>query len=151
MAKEITITTDGTINGTKLIVDGKEITTDNKVVNISLYASAPYRSVYSGDIYKGGVSVDYATIDDNGVMQRQSLGSSDTNYIKGIGEKIKQEDQVICFIGSKVDAEVQTLVDKIIDHCTKEKISCKSKDELSIRTIDSLKDTAEDLGINLEA
>ena len=148
---EITVTTDGTINGTKLIVDGKEITKKDKVVNISLYASAPYKSQLSGEIYKGGVSVDYSTMDDKGTLMSQRVGSSDANYIKGIGQKIKQEDQVVRYIGEEVDASVSTLIDKIIKHCEDNKIKCATKEVLSTRTIVSLKDTADDLGLTLDS
>jgi hypothetical protein len=147
---EITVTTDGTINGTKLMVDGKEITKKEKVVNISLYASAPYKSQYSGEIYKGGVSVDYTTMDDKGTVQSQRIGSSDSNYLKGIGQKIKQEDQVIRFIGEEIDASVSNMIDKIIKHCEDSKINCKPKEVLATRSVESLKDMAEDLGIKLE-
>ena len=50
---EITITTDATIAGTKLMVDGKDITKKEKVVSISLYTSAPFKSSYSGETIKG--------------------------------------------------------------------------------------------------
>jgi hypothetical protein len=147
---EIVITTDGSINGTKLSVDGKEITKKEKVVGISLYASAPFKT-QMGDIYKGGVSVSYNTIAEDGTMQSHSVGSSDTSYVKGIGEKIKQADSVIRYIGENIDAATSTLIDKIVAHCETNKISCKTKDVLASRTIESLNDLATDLGIKLEA
>lgn len=147
---EITVITDGTISGTKLLVDGKEITKKEKVVNISLYASAPYKSQYSGEIYKGGVSVDYTTMDDKGTTQSQRIGSSDSNYLKGIGQKIKQEDQVIRFIGEEFDASLTKIVDKIIKHCEDNNINCHPREVLATRTTESLNDMIEDLGIKVE-
>jgi hypothetical protein len=146
---ERTLITDGTLNGTRLLVDGKEVTKKEKIVSIYAGATAPYRN-QMGEICKGGVSFDYVTMDDKGTMQRYSFGTSDTEYIKGIGQKIKQEDQVIRFIGEEADATVSTLIDKIIKHCEENKITCKSKEVLLTRTIESLKDTAEDFGIVLE-
>jgi hypothetical protein len=134
---EISIITDGSLNGTKLMLDGKEVTKKEKVVSISLYASAPYKSQVTGEIYKGGVAVDFTT----------RIGSTDANYVKGIGQKIKQEDQVVRFIGEEVDSEISTLIDKIVKHCEDNNIVCKTKEQLSIRSIESLKDMAEDLGV----
>jgi len=145
---ELTIITDGTLNGTKLMVDGKEITKKEKVVNIQLYASAPYKSQMTGEIYKGGVSVDYSTIDDKGTIQSQRIGSSDSNYTKGIGQKIKQEDQVVRFIGEEIDANISTLIDKILAH--KDANKSWTKESLSNRTKDSLKDLSIDLGITID-
>lgn len=147
---EITITTDGTLNGTKLVVDGKEITKKDRVVNISFMASAPYKSQYSGEIYKGGVAVDYTTMDEKGTIQRQTLGTSDANYIRGIGEKIKQQDNVVRFVGHEVDADINGLVDKIVAHCAETKAYCPEKDKLLSRTKESLRDMASDLGVKID-
>ena len=152
--EKITVETDGTITGTKLTVDGEEITKANNIVGIYLSASSPYKSKYSGDIYKGYVSVDYVSVDDKGVAERKSYGTPDANYQNGIGKKLKTEDrvedQIIRFMGQDSDVEVTKLVD-IISTKSKEKgIACPDKNTLLSRNIQSLRDKAADLGIKEE-
>jgi len=147
---EIVISTDGTLANTILKVDGKEITKNSKVVSISMYASAPYKGSMSGDVYRGNSSVAYETIDDKGVVERKSFGSDSTDYIKGIGQKIKQSDQITQFIGQIVEADVTNMIDKIINHCVENNIPCADKETLMLRTKESLQDKISDLGIKLE-
>lgn len=148
---EITITTDGTIENTKLIVDGKDLTKKTKVVSIDLYASAPFKGQYSGEIYNGGVSVSYSHVDDEGKIKRESYGKTETNYTNGVGQKtVKNEDSVISFVGKPISNEVSTLVDEILDHCESNNVKCPSRDILATRSKESLTDKAEDLGIHLE-
>jgi hypothetical protein len=147
---EIIITTDGTLANTILKVDGKEVTKNSKVVSISMYASAPYKGSMSGDIYRGNSSVAYETIDEKGVVERKSFGSDSTEYLKGIGQKIKQSDQITQYIGQGVDAEISKIIDKIVSHCETNKIPCADKETLMLRTKESLLDKATDLGIKLE-
>jgi hypothetical protein len=45
---------------------------------------------------------------------------------------------------------VSDLVDKIVNHCETAKVQCPTKETLLSRSIQSLKDKAEDLGIKLE-
>lgn len=148
---EVIITTDGSIAGTILKVDGKDITKNNKVVSISMYASAPYKGSMSGEIYRGNSSVGYEVMDEKGVVSRISLGSDNTDYIKGIGQKIKQSDQVTQYLGNAVEAELTKIIDSIIKHCTDNKIDCPAREVLESRSKISLIDKATDLGINLEA
>lgn len=147
--KEIVITTDGTINNTKLTVDGKDITKKEKVTNISLYAHASFKGSYSGDTYKGSVGVSYATINDEGMVEHRSYGESDTKYLAGIGQKITSEDQVSHYLGQELDDEVSNLVDKITAHCEENKIPCPPKAKLVCRQLQSLRDKAEDLGLEV--
>lgn len=147
---DIIISTDGTVANTKLSVDGKEITKNNKVVSIQLYASSPFKSQYSGETYKGGVSVGYETVDEKGIIERKTLGTTETNYVNGIGQKIKSNDQIVQHIGSSVDVEISNLVDKIVKHCEDNKINCATKEDLSVRTKQSLLDKISDLNIKLE-
>lgn len=147
---DISITTDGTIKGTKLSVDGKDVTKKEKVVSISMYASAPYKSRYSGETIQGYAQVSYETMADGGKVERKSYGTSDTQFMVGIGQKIKSNDSVIRFVGAETDAEVSDLVDRIVSHCEEAKIPCPTKDALLSRTVESLKDKAEDLGIKME-
>ncbi len=147
---EVIITTDGSIAGTILKVDGKEITKNNKVVSISMYASAPYRVSMTGDVYKGGSSVSYEIMGDNGVVERKSIGSDSTEYLKGIGQKIKQADQVTQYLGDSADVEITKLADAIVKHCSDNKLPCPEKEVLVTRTKESLTDKINDLGIKLE-
>jgi hypothetical protein len=148
---EVIVTTDGTIAGTILKVDGKDITKNNKVVSISMYASAPFKGSVTGEIYRGNASVSYEVIDEKGVIERKSIGSDNTDYIKGIGQKIKQNDQVTQYLGNVVEAELAKIIDSIIKHCEDNKIACAPREVLEARTKVSLLDKVADLGIKLEA
>lgn len=145
----IQITTDGTITGTQLIVDGKEVTKDEKVVGIYMSAAAPYKSQYTGDVYKGHVMAAY-TSEDNGKVSRHEYGSTETNHESGIGPEMKSDDSVIRYIGAEIDKEIQDMVDKIVSYCSENKIACPNVEVLKSRTLESLKDKALDLGITLE-
>lgn len=147
---DITITTDGTLEGTKLSVDGKEVTKKEKVVSIDMYASASWKGKYSGENYPGGAAVSYTTVDDDGKKQVKTFGQTDTKFSQPIGQKMKTEDSVIRYLGETADANVTTLADKIISHCDENKISCPDRDALLCRTISSLTDKAIDLGITIE-
>lgn len=180
MAK-ISIETDSTISGTKLIVDGKEVTKDNEVVRISLWAHAPYISPYDKSKIEGNVSVNYDVWnEDKKTIESCSYNSSSASYVHGIGNEkkkegegsgeykdnvnavklqtidpmkptiIKDKDQVVRFIGKPVDQTIETVVNKIIDHCDKNKVVHASKEVLLSRTIESLVDKANDIGLKLE-
>ena len=124
---EIIISTDQNINNTKLSIDGKEITKNSKVVNIEFYAAAPFKGKYSGETYEGGVSASFTMVGEDGKMERKVYGSTDTAYLAGIGQKVKAEDQVIRYIGAEVNADITTLVDKIITHCEQTKLPFHQK------------------------
>lgn len=147
----VIIETDGTIAGTILKVDGKDVTKNNKVVSISMFASAPYKGSMSGEVYRGNSSVSYEVIDEKGVVERKSIGSDNTEYTKGIGQKIKQNDQVTQYLGNAVEAELTKIIDGIIKYCTDNKIDCPTREILESRSKVSLMDKATDLGIKLEA
>lgn len=147
---DIMISTDGTITGTKLSVDGKDITKKERVISIDVCARAPYKSSYSGETIKGMAAVSYETVTDDGKVERKTYGTTETAFGSGIGQKIKSEDSVIRFVGAEVDREVSDLVDKIVGHCEETKAKCPDRETLLSRSFDSLKDKAEDLGIDLE-
>ena len=144
---DIQIITDGTIEKTKLTVDGKDVTKNNKVVYLSMYASSPFKGSVSGDVYKGNVNLSYEIMNDNGTVERKSVGSSETAYINGIGQKIKTEDSVIQYIGQDSPTEIATLVDKIVTFCDENKVKCVDRTTLLGRTKESLEDKILDLGI----
>lgn len=147
---QITIATDGTIENTKLNVGEEEVTKDKKVISINLYASAPYKSKYSGDNVQGYVSCSYEYSTDNKTIERKSLCSAETAYNTGIGTKMESSDSVIRYIGSIVDEATGKLIDKITATLTEKKLPCPSRDVLLSRTIESLKDKLTDLGVKLE-
>lgn len=147
---DIIINTDGTIKGTKLTVDGKDLTKSKNIVDISLYASAPYISKWSGDTIPGNVSVSFSSVDSDGKIERNSYGESDINFSGSVGKKIKSKDEVVRFIGHEVDDEVTSLVDKIVAYCESNNIPCPSRDKLESRSAQSLRDKADDIGLNLE-
>lgn len=153
---EIIITTDGTCEGTSLTVDGADVTGTCKCTNINFYASAPYMSMYSNTRQPGMVNCSYEVCNDSGVMERKSIYSSEHEGMEGIGGgEMEGEDSVkkasiIRYIGQQVDVETTTLVDKIIAYCDEVKLSHPTREILITRSIQSLKDKAEDLGIKLE-
>jgi len=147
---DITVKTNGTITGTSLMVDGKDVTKKEKVVSISLYASAPYKSKYSGEVMQGYASCGYEVVGEDGKIERKSYGTTETAFSAGIGQKIKSEDSVIRFIGYDVDKEVSDLVDRIVNHCETAKVQCPTREVLLSRSVQSLKDKASDLGVKLE-
>jgi len=160
MAK-IVIETDLTLEGTKLSVDGKDITTEESVVRIGLNACSPYKSEMMGDTYKGNIYVDYTLVSNSGILENHSYGGFGDHYKGEIGKpemeemmsdslKIKTADQVIRFVGKSIPVEKEKLVNKIVKYCEDNKIVCPSKDVLSIRSEESLKDKIQDLCIKLE-
>ena len=61
MADKIIITSDGTVKGTIVKIDGKDMTKDYKVTNIyfNAHGGYTYKSQYSGDTYTNPPSVSY--------------------------------------------------------------------------------------------
>lgn len=146
----IVITTDGTVEGTKLTADGKDITKKEKVVSIDMFASAPYVSKYSGDKYPGSVGISYTVSGEDGTVSRKTLMTGDSNAPAGIGQKVKTEDQIIQFMGADVPASINNITDAIIEHCDENNLPCPKREVLLARSEASLRDKAEDLGIDLE-
>ena len=147
---DISIQTDGTITGTKLIVDGKDVTKKEKVISISMYASAPYKSKYSGEAIQGYASCSYEVANDNGTIERKSYGTTETAFSAGIGAKVASSDAIVRFIGHEADKELTDLVDRIVGHCETAKVQCPTREVLLSRSLGSLKDKALDLGIKIE-
>lgn len=153
----IQIKTDGTIQGTVLVVDGKEVTKDQKVTSIYFNAQAGFKSKYSGEEMKGYASAGYEVLGDNGKLERRSFGQTETPYSEGIGEKVEenddhvvQQDSVLRFVGSPVDEKIVKLVDSIVKHCEEKQLKCRPREVLLERKIESLKDIALDYGIEIK-
>jgi len=156
---EIIIKTNGTSEGTSLSVDGADITGTCKCINISLFAMAPYTSSYDKTRMPGSVSCSYECCNGEGVIERKSVYSTEGSHDEGIGssgEAMEESDSVgkpsraIRYLGQAVDVEISNLVDKIMTHCTEKKLGHPTKEVLLTRSMASLKDKAEDLGIKLE-
>lgn len=146
----IVIDTNGTLENTKLIVDGKEITKDEKVSSISLYAYSSFVSKYSGETIKGGCGVSFEIVKDDGTFERKDYGNCDTKYKNGIGQSAENTDSVTQLIGRVPSDSVENYVNLIIDHCEKNNIKHPSKEDMMARSEQSLKDKINDLGIELK-
>jgi len=145
----IIIETDVTAQGTKISVDGKDITKAEKIVDVSFWASASYKSKISGETVPAYVSVRYSSVDDQGLMKTTNFGQGDPALGK-IG-KVKSADEVTRFVGHTIDKDIETLSDQIIAKSQELKRHCPTKEVLTSRCIESLKDTAGDLGIILDS
>jgi len=150
MAKDIQIKTNGTIEGTSLIVDGKEVSKKEKIVGIDFTAQSPYKSQYSGDTIPGYVAVHYDKANEDGTIERAAVISGQDRATTGIGQKVKSKDQVIRYIDQEADDEVTRLVDSIVDKAQELKVKIPDKEVLLNRSVQSLKDKCEDMGIELK-
>ena len=147
---DIVIKTDGTIENTKLMVDGKEITKDEKVTSIFFHCSSPFMSKYGNGLIPGDAGVTYEVVKDDGTFERKTVGKCDTDYRGGIGKKVANSDSVVRHIGHSIDQKIENLVDKIITIGKEKGITVPTRDSLINRTLESLQDKAEDLGIELK-
>lgn len=147
------IESDLSITNTKLVIDGKEVTKKSKVVGISFYASSPVKD----EQYSGWVDLSVTIVDDKGNAETKSYRKSEfmANKIP-MGHTIKDfldkkgTDQVVRYIGSGVDEDIKSIADAIAKHCKDSDIKCPDTEVLYNRTLTSLKDKAEDLGLTLE-
>jgi hypothetical protein len=170
MAK-IEIMSDCSTCGTTIKVDGQDITASELVTSFSMYCYAPCKDKMSGQVMEGFTSFNYEVSKDDGTIERKSITSCNCNapeYESGLGQtesgdedmggemmdsvkRPKDGKMVVRFLGRAVDQQVSQLVDKIVTHCTENKLVHADKEVLLNRTIDSLRDKATDLGITLEA
>jgi len=148
------IQSDLSITGTKLIVDGKERTKDEKIVGVSFYASSP---VKDSEYDSGWVDLSVTTVDTNGNVVTESFRKSEYMSKKiPMGQTIQDYltkqgiDSVVRYLGHEVDKEKESIVDKIITTSKEKNLLCPDKEVLFNRTIDSLKDKAIDIGIETE-
>lgn len=146
---DISIKTNGTIEGTSLIVDGKEISKKDKITRIDLYAMAPYVSEYSGETIAGQVAVSYDKANEDGTIERKALISGQDRSAAGIGQKIKNADQVVRYIDQEADSESLQLIDHIINHSKEKNLKVPTKEDLLNRSVQSLRDKCNDLGIQI--
>lgn len=154
---EIIIKTDGTVEGTSLVADGVDITQTCCCTSINMSAMGPYKSSFDGTRRPGYVSCSYEMCNESGILERKSIMSTESSDEEGIGRGEMEEDdavgkpsRTIRYIGKKVDVDLSNLVDKIIKHCEEKKIACPTREVLLSRSVESLKDKAEDIGLKLE-
>ena len=147
---EVIIKTNGTVEGTSLSVDGKEISKKEKIIGMEMYASAPYKSQYSGETISGHVAISYDKANEDGTIERKTIVSGKDRTNTGIGQKVKSADQVIRYIDQSADAKIVDLVDKIMDHAKENELKTPDRETLLNRTYESLQDKCADLGIKLE-
>ena len=146
-----TLESDLSITGTKLMMDGKEVTKKEKVVSISVYASSPTKD----DTYDSGwVNLSVTTVDDNGNVEtkdyrkseymanKQPMGKPIKDFLDSVGA-----DQIVRFIGKEADKAKEEVVDKIIEYAKDKDITLPTKEVLLNRTLGSLEDKAIDIGI----
>jgi len=142
------INTDLSIANTSITVDGKRLNDDTSVASISFYADAPNKQ-YNED---GHVMMNITSFDAEGVVKRESFTKRPeiSQNVKPIGitDELNLND-FMSFLGQEiVKDDKMKLVDSIIDHCTANSIVCVDKEALSKRSIDSLKDKYNDLGLS---
>jgi len=148
---KITIDTDLTVSGTTVTMDGEKLSDSRKVASLTFFADAPNKR-YEEDGY---IAFNVTSFDDEGTMKRESFTKRPdmVENIKPIGiqDDIKFADaDVIRYLGDEVDQEKKQLVDNIIKHCSDKEIACPTTDILLNRTLDSLNDKANDLGLSSE-
>lgn len=143
MAISIEITSDGTIEGTRLKVDGKDITKTEKVANIDFYAhgkvvwpdgytSVPgihlnYRTIEEDDGLKG---VSHSFSPENSEMKRTSIGPPKDSEGPMVGRTIDPRDAI---------------ADELIALAKDKTIAVPSREVLLQRTEASLRDKLQDL------
>jgi hypothetical protein len=148
------ISSDLSITGTKLMVDGKERTKKEKIVGISFYASSPTKD---SEYDSGWVDLSITTVDEKDNVVTESFRKSEYMSKKvPMGQVLKDyltnngTDQIVRYIGHEVSKEKEEIADKIIETSEEKKIQCPTKEVLLNRTIDSLTDKAKDIGIELK-
>lgn len=155
--EDIVIKTNGTVEGTSLVADGVDITQTCCCTSINMSVVGPYKSQFDGTRRPGYVMCSYEMCNESGILERKSIMSTEGGDEEGIGASSMEEDdsvgkpsRTIRYIGKQVDVETATLVDKIIAHCDAAKLNHPTREVLISRSLQSLKDKAEDLGIKLE-
>jgi len=143
------IESDLTVAGTKILKDGFGWTEDEKIASIAFFADAPNKK-YNED---GHVSMSVTTFDAEGNVKRQHFSKNPemTENCKPIGMEDESNfkiDDFVHFLGTELIDERIELVDSIINYCTEKNIPCVERDVLSKRSLDSLRDKSDDLGIS---
>lgn len=143
--KDANITTNLSIEGTTITVDGKSLTDSGDVISIYFHASSPAKD---SEYDTGYIYLDVTTQDKNGNIETKSykkkspydnkkipLGKSATDIYNGT----KVED----FIG-QVSKEKIDIIDKIVTKAEAKGIKI-NKDVLKTRSFDSLSDKLNDM------
>lgn len=149
MADKIIITSDGTVKGTTVKLNGTDMTKDYKVKSISLYAHGgyTYNSSYSSDSYTTPPAVDYqVSYIDGDKSKSVGVSSKSTNYEYGA---LAQKDSIIG-VGTE---DVERLKEKLLDEFDKlrdKDIKLPDRVTLEKRSVESLSDKYTDTVNELE-
>lgn len=148
---KIVIETDLTTEGTKISVDGVVVTDVENVVSVSLYGRSALKNPGEYDSKKGYISVDYSSINSEGVVERKSFETNEwTGDRKALGkiEDSVTDEQVVRYIGKNVDSDIKKMADKIVQYYADNDLKGPNTTELYDRSAESLKDKIVDLGID---
>ncbi len=145
------IDTDLSTEGTMITIDGEKLSDTKKVASLAFYADAP-NTKYNDDGY---VALNVTSFDDEGNVKRESFSKrpemAENVKPMGLQDNVEfEQSDVVRFLGDQENAEKFRLVDQIISYSISKKIACPSKDILITRSIESLQDKANDLGISSE-
>lgn len=139
---KIIIETDLTNSGTKVSVDGTELT---MLCDVSFSGTAPCD--WTGE--DGWFNFSYCESQD-GTLKRTQMANGERNNDKCIGEGEEEDNLKFAdFLGTIKQEKEVNLVDTIIEHCAKNNIPCPTKEVLEKRSEASLRDKLLDLGVSI--
>lgn len=145
---KIKIDSDGTIEGTKLVINGEDITATKQVTDMNFWANGS-RIYQDGTKYGGSVSCGYSTktrkSDGSSVSESFRFSPQTSSMEEGVvgkppetSKEVKKDSEL--FIGKNSE-----IVDKILAFKGKVKRYVPEAEELNGRTQDSLQDLLTDL------
>jgi len=144
---KIVIETDLTSKGTILTVDGVKVTDTDNITSLSFWAHSPYKDSPNQDGY---VDLGYSAVDASGITTRKDICKSSYDIDKkGLGKIDDCATDIDDFLG-KDNNKKDHMIDLIIKQTTTGTTSKYTKDALTKRSINSLRDTMEDLGLKIE-
>lgn len=149
---KFSITSDGTSEGTKVILNGENIIESKKIVSCDFYANAAtaYPS-YDGEMkqYPENISFGYTAVDKNDkgekTYTRYNFNLAESKWepkITPLGVKTPEEG---ISANDNILGQETPLIKNILDYVGKTKKYIPSRAELLIRTEDSLNDLLEDI------
>jgi hypothetical protein len=150
MAEKITITSDGSVDGTTVKYDGADLTKDYKVTSVSFdcRGGREFTSEYSGNKIVLSPNVNYYVSYIDGDKMK-SIGISNTD-LKMEYSPIGNPKDALTFVGIKDETVLKT---KLVDELDKLRVNntlIPAKDVLEKRTIESLIDKYNDIIVEVE-
>lgn len=155
MADKIIIKSDGTVTGTKVTIDGNDLTSSYKVNSLYFHADGgnTYTSTSSGEKYVSSPTIGYSiTYLDGDKVKSISVGNQRKNIEYGsLAEAKKESKDMLSYVGieDKDNIVKKTIVENL-DKMRAKLPTIPSKEVLEKRTIDSLVDKYEDCVIEIE-